>query len=80
MFFGKKYKVKLLGRSGMIYTEGGRSLSLVSEMLVDGDYDMVIHLSRASRWEDGTPLSDEDKAQIKSNIIKELKTSRIDWS
>ncbi|HYX34525.1 MAG TPA: hypothetical protein VE954_15595 [Oligoflexus sp.] len=77
MLFGK---VKFLGRSGIIYSEGKRNLSLLSEMLAGDDFDLVIYLSRASHWEDGTPLSAEDKARIQANIAEELKSSRIDWN
>jgi hypothetical protein len=80
MVSGKNYQVEFRGRSGMIYSEGQRRLSLHSEMLVDDDYDIVIYLSQALQWEDGTPLTGEDKARIKTNIVLDLQPSRIDWS
>jgi|GEM_PF-5472770 len=79
MVLGKQYAVKFLGRSGIIYSEDKRNLSLFSEMLVDDDYDLAIYLSQASHWENGTPLSDEDKARIKANLVEELASSRIEW-
>lgn len=79
MVLGKQYAVKFLGRSGIIYSEDTRNLSLFSEMLVDDDCDLAIHLSQASHWEDGTPLSDAEKARIKANLTQELQPSRIDW-
>ena len=80
MLFGKKYRVKFLGRAGMIYSEGDRQLPLQSEMLAGEEFDLVIYWSRVERWEDGTPLTEEDKARIQANITRELKSSRIDWS
>jgi nicotinamide riboside kinase len=79
MVLGKSYAVKFLGRSGIIYSEDKRNLSLFSEMLVDDEYDLAIYLSQASQWEDGTTVSDEDRARIKANLTQELQPSRIDW-
>jgi hypothetical protein len=77
---GQQFAVKFLGRSGLIYSEGNRNVSLHSEMLVDDDYDLVIYLSRVTHWEDGAALSDADKARLRDNLTKELKPSRIEWS
>jgi len=70
------------GRAGMTYKEGSKSMRVDCEMLFK-DYDVVIYWSEVKRWNppfDGEDLSEAEKARIKANIEKELKSLRIDWS
>lgn len=67
--------------AGMTYKEGEKILRIDSEML-GGEYDHAIYWSKVNRWNppfDGEELSDAEKARIKANIEKELKSLRIDW-
>jgi hypothetical protein len=79
-FRKKNFKVKLQGRAGLKYTEQDKSLDIFSEMLGGNDYDVVILLSKESAWSDGSPVTDDDKIRIKSNLEAHFKTSRIEWA
>lgn len=77
---GKKrdYKLKVHGRAGLTYSEGGREIFIDSEMLV-GEFDMVVFLSKASQWSDGSSLTPEDRGRIRKNITNGMKRTKIDW-
>ena len=84
MFFKSKgYKVKIKGRSGVIYEEGKRKLFISAEMMT-GAIDLVIYVSSMQSWKapfNGTLLTVDDKKRIKFNISQELKSKglRIEW-
>lgn len=74
----KKYNLKLAGRSGMTYFENDRSIKIFSEMLT-GEFDFVIYFNEIEKWENGDIITDSERSQIRLNIMKELRTSKIDW-
>lgn len=84
MFFGsKKYKVSLIGRSGVIYSEGNRKAQIEAEMMT-GSTDLVIYFDRFRSWQppfQGDNLTEEDRQRIKLNISKEFerKGLEIEW-
>jgi len=81
-FKPKAFKVKLTGRAGLIYQEGGKTMNIDSEMLAGPDSDMVIYLDSISKWNpphENELISVERKEQIKANLLKELSNIRIEW-
>jgi hypothetical protein len=84
VFLSGPFKVKLRGRSGVEYTEGGRSAVLDSEMLA-GDGGIVIYSSSLTSWRTSageTPMSEEDRNRVKDNVSEGLERHRIPvrWS
>jgi hypothetical protein len=73
MFF-KKYKVKLKGRSKVVYIEGDKQLTIDSEML-STPADLVIYINNKTTWDDPfacVSLSEQDRCRIVKNIRSEL--------
>lgn len=65
---GPGYSVAILGRNGIRYREGARSVFVDGEMLV-GDYDFVIYASSIRQWESSEQvISDSEKQKILRNI------------
>jgi hypothetical protein len=78
----RNYVVKPTGRSGFVYREGDRAVSVFSEMLVRDDFDIVAYLSRIDYWdspEGPIPLTDEDRARIEQNAEEGLRV-KIEWA
>jgi hypothetical protein len=76
------FKVKLTGRSGLVYREGDHVMMVDSEMLLGSDCDFVIYTKPIDHWEppyDHEPVSEADKRQIRLNIAASLCTAKIDW-
>jgi len=85
MFFRKnKYKVKLKGRSRVLYTEGKYKAHIDTEMM-NGNTDLLIYFDLFCAWDapfEDEIISDEDKKRIKKNIGKELENKGliIEWN
>ena len=82
MFSRKDYSVKVRGRSGILYSEGGNTVVIDSEMLAAGPFDMVVYRDSLTTWI--TPggeqsLSDEDRARIRRNVEDGLANLKLDW-
>ncbi|HEY3373442.1 MAG TPA: Imm74 family immunity protein [Candidatus Aquicultor sp.] len=78
-FSKKEYKVRLRGRSAVIYEEGERKAILEAEMMA-GPTDLVIYLESLRCWQppyENEVLSSEDKQRIKENITKELEAKGL---
>ena len=74
--------IKLDGRAGLLYRDGDHSLSIDSEMLSGGEYDLVAYRDSIESWDppfDREELLDGDREQIIENVTQELKKYRIDW-
>jgi hypothetical protein len=79
---GKKYRVKLLGRSGVVYKANGKTLLINSEMIMGNDADMVIYVNSMSAWQSphqSEKISTEELQEIINNIENELKHIKIIW-
>jgi hypothetical protein len=64
------FSVEVLGRTGMLYVEKGRSLHLYSEVLAKPNA-VSIWRDSIKRWDppnDAEPISNEDREQIIQNI------------
>ena len=59
--------VTILGRSGMRYREGTRTLFVDGEMLT-GKSDFIIYLGSVQAWDDNVNVTDQDRARILANI------------
>ena len=76
MFCGRnRYKVKLRGRSGVVYEEGGKTVQIEAEMLAE-EIDLVIYFESIRHWE-----SLEERKRIKANVTAALKEKglAIEW-
>ncbi|MCL2582379.1 MAG: Imm74 family immunity protein [Streptosporangiales bacterium] len=62
------FTVKVLGRTGLRYTEGGRTAFIDSEVL-SGDYGMWIIGNSLTEWDqpDGSPISESERDRILDN-------------
>jgi hypothetical protein len=84
MWFKRQpYRVKLKGRTGLVYEENGKSMLVDSEMLAGPTFDIVIYTDSLKGWQpphEHESLTEGDKARIKENISKALSNLRIDWA
>ena len=72
------------GRSALIYEEEGKTAAIEAEML-DGQFDLVIYLSRLDTWQEpysNLRVSENNKKQIKENIASHLSSKGliVDWA
>lgn len=82
MFGKNKTKLKVTGRAGLIYSSAGRVMNIDSEMLGDSDYDIVIYEGSMTHWQpphQDEPITINEMADIKQDIERLLKNSRIEW-
>lgn len=83
MFGQKKSKIKLLGRSGLIFKENGKSMFIDSEMiLTKDDFDMVVYTDSIERWDppyEQETLSGETRTEIMNSIQRQMKRCKIQW-
>ena len=84
MFCGRnRYKVKLRGRSGVVYEEGGKTVQIEAEMLAE-EIDLVIYFESIRHWEsphENESISLEERKRIKANVTAALKEKglAIEW-
>jgi immunity protein 74 of polymorphic toxin system len=55
----------------------GRTLLISGEALLEGDPDYLIYPQYIKQWEDGSPLSEEEKNRILADVIAEA--ARQGW-
>ena len=79
MAFGlKKYKVVARGRSGLLYREGEKTITVDSEMLSES-LGVAVFTDSIKSWNapySEETLSDEDRSRIIENIKKDLKKQK----
>lgn len=66
------YSVKLLGRAGLIYTEGSKSVRIDSEILMGPDA-LVVYSKSIKNWDKrsgGEAIDDKTRDRIINNIRK----------
>ncbi len=66
------FSVEVLGRVGMIYTEGGKTLDIESEVLADSD--IMMFASSLQVWNDGSPIDDVTRQRIIEHIRKAIQS------
>ena len=64
------FSVEVLGQVGMIYTEGGKTLDIESEVLAHSGIAMFA--SSLQVWNDGGPIDDVTRQQIIQNIRRAI--------
>lgn len=64
-------EIRWVNRGLVVVTVGGRTLHVGGEALLNHDPDYVIYAESIRRWEDGTPIGDEEKAQVLEALIAE---------
>ncbi len=77
---GGKPSIRLLGREGLRYSEGGRSMEIDGEMLVGGDTNWVVYTDSIERWDpphDAEPVDAEKKAEIVRAVLELLRARRV---
>jgi hypothetical protein len=79
MAFGlKKYKVVAKGRSGLLYKEGGKTITVDSELLSES-LGIAIFTNSIKSWNapfNEEVLSEEDRSRIIENIKKDLEREK----
>ncbi len=70
------FSVEILGRVGMRYTEGGKTLDIESEVLVHTGIALFASLLQV--WKDGSPIDDVTRRRIIQNIRKALQSQGDD--
>ena len=79
MAFGlKKYKVIFNGRSGLLYKEGDKAITVDSELLSES-LGVAIFTDSIKSWDapfNEEALSDEDRSRIVENIKKDLEKQK----
>jgi hypothetical protein len=56
---------------------GRKTLHVGGEALLEGDPDYTIYADYITHWEDGTPLSEDEKAAILDDVVAEA--ARRGW-
>jgi hypothetical protein len=72
------FSTEVLGRTGMLYTEGARSLHLYSEVLAKPNA-VSIWRDSIKRWDppnDAEPISDQEREQIIQNIQRAFEATK----
>lgn len=68
-FVGDGFSVTLLGRSGLRYCEGDRTMHIDGEMLVGPPHGFVVYTNTIGRWEGAEePVGDDEKRRIIANL------------
>lgn len=77
------FKVKLHGRSGVIYEEGGKIVLIEAEMLAE-EIDLVIYADSIKHWlppHENELISQDEKKTIKKNVTTALEKKGlvVEW-
>ncbi len=73
---GDGFAVRLPGRSGLQYSENGRTMTIDAEMLA-GPVDLIVYRSSVGLWSDGMVANDSEKRRILANIEAALAKAGI---
>jgi Immunity protein 74 len=71
IFSRRKLKVEWVGRGLVIVRTRGKVLHVGGEALLKHDPDYVIYARYITRWEDGTLITDDDRARVLDELIDE---------
>jgi hypothetical protein len=66
-----------VNRGLVIVRVGAGTLHVGGEALLDRDPDFLIYSRYITHWEDGSPISDEEKTEILDRLIEEA--ARRGW-
>jgi hypothetical protein len=64
---GNDCTVEICGRSGIVYSEGGRSMRIDAEMLT-GDTDLVVYTTSVGLWADGSRAGGAERERVLVNL------------
>lgn len=70
-------QLRWVSRGRVYATVDGRTLLIAGEALLEGDPDYLIYPQYIKQWEDGSPLSEEEKNRILADVIAEA--ARQGW-
>lgn len=76
------FRVRLLGRAGMRYREGKKTMAIDSEMLV-GEFDYVVYTDSIRAWlppHDAEIVTPEEKERIRKNVAWALRSMKVEWA
>jgi len=72
--------VKILGRAGLKFTDKDQKYFVDSEMLVEGEFDLVIYSDSVRYYKDiskNYPIPEDQKKEIVKMVVKLLNSSGI---
>jgi len=55
----------------VVFEADGRTLNVWGEALLNHDPDFLIYARAITQWEDGSPISDEEKEEILDRVVRE---------
>lgn len=64
------FSVQTTGWTGMIYTQGEKTLYVDSEYLLGPTYNIMIGASGIKKWNSGEEISEFERDKIVDNIIR----------
>lgn len=70
-------EIEWVNRGLVTLRVGGRVLKVGGEALLEHDPDFLIYASYLTHWEDGSPLSGEQKTEILDRLVEEA--ARRGW-
>jgi hypothetical protein len=70
-------QLRWVSRGTVYATIDGRTLRISGEALLEGDPDFLIYPQYINQWEDGSPLSEEEKNRILADVIAEA--AKLGW-
>jgi hypothetical protein len=72
-----QYGVTVLGRTGLRYRDGAKTVFIDAEMLA-GAIDLVVYTNTIKAWEaTSEAIGDAERAQIIANIRRVLEENRV---
>ncbi|MGI9318521.1 MAG: Imm74 family immunity protein [bacterium] len=84
MVFQKEhFKIKLRGRSGVVYEEGSKRVIIEAEML-KGEIDLVIYVDSIMHWQpphEKDAISQDERKTIRANVTAALVNNglTVEW-
>jgi hypothetical protein len=65
------FSVETTGWTGIVYTQGGKTLHVDSEFLMGPQYDIVLD-ANIKKWDSGDKIDDSERKLIVNNIVRAL--------
>jgi hypothetical protein len=62
-----------VNRGLVVATINGRKIHIGGEALLAGDPDYVVYAGVITSWADGSPLTEEEKADILDEVVEEAR-------
>jgi hypothetical protein len=66
------FSVQTTGWTGIIYTQGEKTINVDSEFLMGPQYDIVVN-ANIKKWDSGDEISDSERKLVVNNIVRALR-------